>query len=118
MQKYIAPAIMRRDKMYTYEYIRIEYNLYYNCYAPKAIMGCWNPGAPKIRIDSVVKQGRARCVRWTCLTHMIARPKVEMKPHVEIHGSLRDCNQVLRKLLTGRSQLLNTLGRQYATASR
>jgi hypothetical protein len=48
------------------------------------------------------------------LASLLARPKVEiLKLHVEIHRSFRDCNEATRKVLTGRSQLLNNLGREY-----
>lgn len=39
-----------------------------------------------------------------------------LKTHIEMHGSYRDCNQVIRKLMMSRSQLLNTLGQKYKVA--
>jgi hypothetical protein len=66
------------------------------------------PGDPKICIE------RVKVVKDDGLAPLPARPKVEiLKLHVEIHRSFRNCNEVTRKMLTRRSQLLNTLGRKY-----
>lgn len=77
------------------------------CYAPKAIIECWNPRAPKICIERMVLP------HWWLVWR-----KGMLKPHVEMHGSCTDCNQVIRKLLMSRSQLLDTLGRKYRVAIR
>jgi hypothetical protein len=44
----------------------------------------------------------------------LVQRKERPKPDVEIHGSCRDYNQVIRNLPTSRSKLLNTLGRRYS----
>lgn len=68
----------------------------FGCDAPKVITGCWSPGAPKMCINGVVKQGRARYVGWACLTDGCSEVR-NAENAGEIHGSFSDCNQDIRQ---------------------
>jgi hypothetical protein len=84
----------------------------FNCHNCKVIKVFGTTGPQKYVWNKWRNNEELRC--RTGLPHWwLGRRTGMLKQHPELHGSWRDCNQIIRKLMTSRSQLLNTHGWGY-----
>jgi hypothetical protein len=81
----------------------------FNCHNLKVIKVFGTTGPQKYVWKKWCNHEELRC-RVGLLHWWLGRRKGMLKQQVELHGSWRNCNQVIRKLMMSRSQLLNTHG--------